>query len=211
MNARIVAGCDEFLSCIDGMRLVDAPAPALVVDPGTNNQNCPNVEYCDEFLSNIDDVRLIDASPSSSISASTIALINELEMSLKRMRTMCVARNTREQEVLAHKADVCSPTATACLGDLCLARDTASSSPTVQSEGLRSSPGRASSGVEDRRPGQNSPIPPGRAHDSPSLVWFDEDAVAAAAASPCGSRSGVKLAMANTIAGEGGRFDAMCK
>ncbi|KAJ1474021.1 hypothetical protein T484DRAFT_1971639, partial [Baffinella frigidus] len=105
-----VEDCDASLACIDNMRRIDAPAPALSDDPCTlamncdeslacddvrrsssdssiddvrrtssssrapTLMNCRTVEACDAFLSCVDEVRLVIYTPSSSISASTIAV-----------------------------------------------------------------------------------------------------------------------------------------
>ncbi|KAJ1471656.1 hypothetical protein T484DRAFT_1915981 [Baffinella frigidus] len=75
----------------------------------------------------------------------------------------------REEEVLADTVDVCSPTAAR-------SQDTRGK---VRHSSLR----HASTGK----------------HETPSLLWFDAAAVAAAAAGPAGSRAAVKLAMQNSM------------
>ncbi|KAJ1470720.1 hypothetical protein T484DRAFT_1979401 [Baffinella frigidus] len=56
-NCRKGEGCDESLSCIDDMRCIDAPAPVLIDDHGTHddNMNCRSVGSCDECCT--DDMR----------------------------------------------------------------------------------------------------------------------------------------------------------
>jgi hypothetical protein len=66
------------------MRRVDASFSSLE----TALMNCRTVEDCDERLSCINDVRLIAASKASSISSSTIALIDDLETRLWHMRAI---------------------------------------------------------------------------------------------------------------------------
>ncbi|KAJ1488256.1 hypothetical protein T484DRAFT_1784056 [Baffinella frigidus] len=67
------------------------------------------MQECDEILTCINDVRRIVASPSSSstISASTMGMIDDLEKKIKQNFLERVAEQ-HEQEVLAHKADICS-------------------------------------------------------------------------------------------------------
>jgi hypothetical protein len=66
------------------MRRVDASFPS----PETALMNCHTVEDCDERLSCINDVRLIAASKASSVSPSTITLIDDLETRLWHMRAI---------------------------------------------------------------------------------------------------------------------------
>ncbi|KAJ1469622.1 hypothetical protein T484DRAFT_1981879 [Baffinella frigidus] len=227
LDCREVEGCDESLSCIDDMRRIDAsssqaptlddpgahtmnsrtlssspsPAPALVEDPGADNMHCRTVEDCDEFLSCIDDMRRIDASSPSPAPAR----IDNLETSLRCMRAMYADQGA--QEAIANTANASNPAAdthTERREREARWRDLAGPRENIQRPApgnfLRSSLQRASSGATDQceRPG-----PPTRAvsleQEARPVLWFDAKAVAAAAASPHGSRAEVKLAMKRTM------------
>ncbi|KAJ1474070.1 hypothetical protein T484DRAFT_1971497 [Baffinella frigidus] len=203
-------GCDRSLSCIDDMRRIDAPssAPSLVDDPGADNMDCRTVEDCDEFLSCIDDMRRIDA---CSLSPAP-ARIDDLETSLRCMRAMYAEQGA--QEAIANKADASPPAADthkerrereARWRDLAgprenIQRPAPDNFRPAPDNVLRSSLQRASSGVADQRERLK---PRNRAgseeHEARHVLWYDHKAVAAAAASPAGSRAEVKLAMQRSM------------
>mmetsp|Transcript_9636 Transcript_9636/g.22624 ORF Transcript_9636/g.22624 Transcript_9636/m.22624 type:complete len:178 (-) Transcript_9636:41-574(-) len=166
--------------------------------------HCRTVEDCDEFLACIDVMRRIDASSASPAPA----LIDDLETSLQRKRAVL----HREQESPANKADACAPPA----DTLTERREReARWRDELPNERLR----HASHGSDVdymgllTRQGSSSSTSPAVAGtnvqpdfdiewkdlDSPRVIWFDVKAVAAAADSLTGSRSGVALAMQNSM------------
>mmetsp|Transcript_48843 Transcript_48843/g.116283 ORF Transcript_48843/g.116283 Transcript_48843/m.116283 type:complete len:181 (-) Transcript_48843:51-593(-) len=162
---------------------------------------CRTVADCDEFLDCIDDMRRIDASSASPAPA----LIDDLETSLQRKRAVL----HREQESPANKADVCAPPA----DTLTERREReARWRDELPNERLRRASHWDALGVPKRQ-GSSSTSSPAVAGtnvqpdfdiewkdiDSPHVIWFDVKAVAAAADSLTGSRSGVVLAMQNSM------------
>mmetsp|Transcript_48846 Transcript_48846/g.116296 ORF Transcript_48846/g.116296 Transcript_48846/m.116296 type:complete len:181 (-) Transcript_48846:40-582(-) len=162
---------------------------------------CRTVADCDEFLDCIDDMRRIDASSASPAPA----LIDDLETSLQRKRAVL----HREQESPANKADVCAPPA----DTLTERREReARWRDELPNERLRRASHWDALGVPKRQ-GSSSTSSPAVAGtnvqpdfdiewkdiDSPHVIWFDVKAVAAAADSLTGSRSGVALAMQNSM------------
>mmetsp|Transcript_6651 Transcript_6651/g.15668 ORF Transcript_6651/g.15668 Transcript_6651/m.15668 type:complete len:178 (-) Transcript_6651:45-578(-) len=159
---------------------------------------CRTVADCDEFLDCIDDMRRIDASSSSPAPAR----IDDLKTSLQRERAMYAEHC--EQEIIA-----CKATHTERREREARWRDEfpnerlrrASHESDVDYIGLLTRQGSSSS-TSPAVAGTN--VQPDfdiewKDIDSPHVIWFDVKAVAAAADSLTGSRSGVALAMQNSM------------
>ncbi|KAJ1474074.1 hypothetical protein T484DRAFT_1833762 [Baffinella frigidus] len=210
------------------MRRIDVPssAPALIDDPGADNVDCRTVEDCDEFLSCINDMRRIDASSPSPAPARIDDLetsLRRMRAMYAEQGTQDVRAN--KEDMLSPAAD----THTERREREARWRDVAGPRENIQRPAsdsvLRSSLQRASRGGEDQiqihsalprtvswsgdiesgsdKDQHQRPGPPTRAvsleHEARSVLWFDAKAVAAAAASPHGSRAEVKLAMERTM------------
>jgi hypothetical protein len=161
------------------------------------------VADCDEFLDCIDDMRRIDAS--SSFPAP--ARIDNLEISLQRERAMYAEHG--EQEILACRAGGCSPPADAHTerrerearwrdelpGELLRSESHGDALGPLKRQGSSSSsaPSLTGTNVQPDFDVEWQHL------DSPRVIWFDAEAVAAAADSLTGSRSGVVLAMQNSM------------
>mmetsp|Transcript_48849 Transcript_48849/g.116307 ORF Transcript_48849/g.116307 Transcript_48849/m.116307 type:complete len:183 (-) Transcript_48849:51-599(-) len=164
---------------------------------------CRTVADCDELLDCLDDMRRIDASSSSPAPAR----IDDLETSLRCMRAMYAEQGA--QEAIANKADASPPAADTHkerrerearwrdeLPNERLRRAShwdALGVPKRQGSSSTSSPAVAGTNVQPDFDIEWKDI------DSPHVIWFDVKAVAAAADSLTGSRSGVVLAMQNSM------------
>ena len=173
--------------------------------------HCRTVEDCDEILSYIADMRLIDAASPTPAPA----VIDDLEIRLQRERAKFAGHH--EQEIMTCRADLCFPVADTqkhVTQNVSL-ETSPETSPQKRLSSLqrseisgnnmqrlrRSSAGDAlqptiqsfarapSIGIE------SACIIPEEEHESPSLISFDADLIAAAADSLTGSRSEVKAAM----------------
>ena len=181
-----------------------------------SNMHCRTVEDCDEILSYIADMRLLDAASP----APAPAVIDDLEISLQRERAKFAEH--REQEIIACRADVCSPVADmqndvapdvspGTSLETSLQRHLSSLQQSDGSGENMSRRGRSSTRDADpltiqsfatRAPSieiESSCVIPKQEHDSPSLISFDADLIAAAANSLTGSRSEVKAAMQKSM------------
>jgi len=162
---------------------------------GMSIMHCRTVEDCDEILSYIADMRLNDAASP----APAPAVIDDLEISLQRERAKFAEH--REQEIIACRADVCSSVADT-QKDVALDVSLETSLETSLQRRLSSLQWSDGSGENMQRRRTRAPsigIIPEQEHDSPSLISFDADLIAAAANPLTGSRSEVKAAMQTSM------------